>query len=84
MEEGIGDVELVGRPLPGCDDGEDSANRSWFHHRSECLAKINTGALQITAEYPSCLVSLEGAVGSKLVSKHPLAGDYLDTRWTIH
>jgi hypothetical protein len=61
VEEGILDVELMDRPVPGEGEGEDGANSGELDDGTEGLVVIHSGALG--------LVAVEGAVRGKLVAK---------------
>jgi hypothetical protein len=75
VKKSIGHIELMCRPVPRGDDGEDDADRGWLHHRRECLAKVNAGALIEPSDDPTSFVTLERAIRVHLMFEDPFAGD---------
>jgi hypothetical protein len=69
VEEGILDVELVDRPVPGEGDEEDGANSGKLDDGAEGLVVVHSGALVEAPKDPTGLVAVEGAVRGKLVVK---------------
>jgi hypothetical protein len=76
VEEGVLDVELMGRPVLG----EDGSNTGKLDDGVEVYSE----ALGEAPEDPSGLVEVEGAVQGHIVAKEPLAGDYVGAWWTRH
>ena len=77
MQEGVGDVELMCRPVLAGDEHEHGADCRWFDHRRERLLEVDAGSLMKATDNPPGFVTLEGAVGVQFVLEHPLAGDDL-------
>ena len=75
MEERVGNVELVSRPLLAGDEGQDGANGGGLHDGRERLSKVDARALGVAPDDPACFVALERAICSELVLVHPFAGD---------
>jgi hypothetical protein len=75
VEKSILHVELLNRPVTANSNGEHRAHGGRFHNRAERLIVVHTGALSETPEDPMSFVAIEGAIGAKLVSENPLAGD---------
>jgi hypothetical protein len=82
MEEGVLDVDLVDRPVPG--EGEDDADGSKLDDGAEGLIVDHYRALGEAPKDPAGLVAVEGAIQSQLVAKEPLAGDHIGVGWTWH
>jgi hypothetical protein len=59
VEERVGDVELMCRPLLRGDESEHCSDGSELNNRGEGLIEIHPRALNIPANDPSCLVPLE-------------------------
>jgi hypothetical protein len=79
MEEGILNIELMDRPVPGEGEGEgeDSANGGEVDDGAEGLIVVHSGALGEAPKDPTGLVAIEGASRCQLVAKEPLAGDHV-------
>jgi hypothetical protein len=75
MEKSVLHIELLNRLVMGNSNGEYRAHSGWCHNRAERLIIVHTGALSETPEDPTSLVTIEGAVGTKLVGEDPFAGD---------
>jgi hypothetical protein len=58
MEEGVLNVELMNRLVPGVSQGENGANCGWFDDRAECLVVIHAGPLGEATKDPTGLISL--------------------------
>jgi hypothetical protein len=69
VEEGILDVELMDRPVPGEGKGEDSANSGELDDEAEGLVVVHARALGEAPKDPTGLVAVEGAIRGKLVAK---------------
>jgi hypothetical protein len=69
MEEGILDVKLMDRPVPGEGEGEDGANSGELDDGAEGLIIVHSGALGEAPKDPTGLVAVEGAVRGMLVAK---------------
>jgi hypothetical protein len=80
VEEGVLDVELMGRPVLG----EDDSNTGKLDNGVEGLVVVHSEALGEAPEDPSGLVEVEGAVQGHIVAKEPLVGDYVGAWWTRH
>jgi hypothetical protein len=65
MKEGVLDVELVDRPVPG----EDGADGGELDDGAEDLVVVHTGTLGETPKGPAGLVAVKGAIRSQLVLK---------------
>jgi hypothetical protein len=81
MQEGILYIKLVHGPLPGQCQGENCANHSWLHYRTERLKEIHTWALGEAPKNPACLVPLQCPVCMELVLENPLACHHVGMRW---
>jgi hypothetical protein len=64
MEEGILDIELMDRPVPGEGEGEDDANDSEHDDGDEGLVVVHSRAL---SEAPKDPTGLEGVIRCQLV-----------------
>lgn len=84
LEEGIRDIQLVGRPPLGRDDGEDGADHGRLDDGCEHLPKVDAGSLVEATDDPSCLIALEGAVRPELVFEYPLPGDDSTAGGAVH
>jgi hypothetical protein len=84
VEEGILDVELMDRPVPGEGEGEDGANSGELDDEAEGLVVVYSGALGEAPKDPTGLVAVEGVVRGKLVAEEPLANDHVGAWWTRH
>jgi hypothetical protein len=84
MEEGILDVELMDRPVPGEGEGEDDTDGGEVDDKAEGLIIVHSGALGEASKDLAGLVAVEGAVRSQLVAKEPLVGDHIGAGWTRH
>jgi hypothetical protein len=84
VEEGILDVELMDRPVPGEGEGEDDANDGELDDEAEGLVVVHSRTLGEAPKDPTGLVAVEGAVRGQLVAKEPLAGDHVRAWWTRH
>jgi hypothetical protein len=73
MKEGILDVQLVDRPVPG----EDDADGGELDDGAEGLIVVHAGSLGEAPKNPAGLVAIEGAIRSQLVAKEPLASDHI-------
>jgi hypothetical protein len=62
MEEGVPDVELMDRPVPGKGEGEDRANIGELDDMAEGLTVVHSGALGKAVKDPTGLVAIEGVV----------------------
>jgi hypothetical protein len=62
VEEGILDVELMDRPVPGEGEGEDDANGGELDDGAEGLVVVHSGALGEALKDPTGLIAVEGAV----------------------
>jgi hypothetical protein len=71
VEEGILDVELMDRPVPG--EGEDCSNDDEHDDGAEGLVVVHSGALGEAPKDPTDLIEVEGAIRGQLVAKEPLA-----------
>jgi hypothetical protein len=80
--EGILDIELMDRPVPGEGEGEDGSNGGELDDEAEGLVVVHSGALGEAPKDPTGLVAVEGAVRSHLVAKEPLFGDHVGVWWT--
>jgi hypothetical protein len=84
VEEGILDVELMDRPIPGEGEGEDGLNGGELDDEAEGFIVVHTGALGEASKDPTDLVVVEGAVRGQLVAKEPLVSDHVGAWWTRH
>jgi hypothetical protein len=84
MEEGILDVELMDRPIPGEGEGEDGVNSGELDDGAKGLVVVDSGALGEAPKDPTSLVAVEGAVRGQLVAKESLAGDHVGVWSTRH
>jgi hypothetical protein len=84
MKEGILDIELMDRPVPGEGEGEDGENGGELDDGVESLVVVHTRALGEAPKYPVGLVAVERVVRGQLVVKEPLAGDHNGARRTRH
>jgi hypothetical protein len=75
VEKSVLHVELLNRSVTGNSNGEHRAHGGRFHNRAERLIVVHIRALSETPEDPTSLVSIQGAVGAKLVGEKSLAGD---------
>jgi hypothetical protein len=75
MQERILDIELMHRPLPGCSEGEDHANRGWLDHWRKGLIEVDSRMLVEAANNPSCFPAFENAIVTELVPKYPFTVD---------
>jgi hypothetical protein len=69
MKEGVLDIELVDRPIPG----EDDADGGELDDRAEGLIVVHAEALGEAPKNPASLVAVQGAIRSQFVAKEPLA-----------
>jgi hypothetical protein len=53
VQESVGDVELVGRPLLVRDETQDGADRRRLDDGGESLPKIDAGSLAVTTDNPT-------------------------------
>jgi hypothetical protein len=84
MKEGVLDVELVDRPVPGEGEGEDGADGGELDDGAEGLIVVHAGALGEAPKNPAGLVAVEGAIRSQLVAKEPLVSDHIGVGRTWH
>jgi hypothetical protein len=84
MKEGVLDVELVDRPVPGEGEGEDSVDGGELDDEAESLIVVHAGSLGETPKNLASLVAVEGAIRSQFVVKKPLASDHIGTGRTWH
>jgi hypothetical protein len=82
VEEGILDVELMDRLVPGEGEGEDSSNGGELDNGAEGLVVVHSEALDEAPNDPTGFVAVEGVVRGQLVAKKPLAGDHVGAWWT--
>jgi hypothetical protein len=75
VQERVGNVELMCRPVLHGDEREHGPNRRRFDDRGERFAEVQARALRVTAQDPPCLVLVECVVGVELGLEDPLAGD---------
>jgi hypothetical protein len=80
MKEGVLDIELVDRPIPG----EDDADGGELDDRAEGLIVVHAEALGEAPKNPASLVAVEGAIRSQLVAKEPLASGHIGAGRTWH
>jgi hypothetical protein len=69
MKEGVLDIELMDRPVPGEGEGEDDADGGELDDGAEGVVVVHTGALGETPKDPTGKVAVEGAIRSQLVTK---------------
>jgi hypothetical protein len=69
VEEGILDVKLMDRPVPGEGEGEYGANSGELDDGAEGLVVVHSGALGEAPKDLTGLVAVEGAVRGKLVAE---------------
>ena len=62
-------------------EGQDGANGSWLHHRTEHVGEVDTGTLGKATNDPACFIALEGPVGAVLVPEDPFASNGMSVRW---
>jgi hypothetical protein len=74
VEEGILDIELMDRPVPGEGEGENGSNGGKLDDGAEDLIVVHSGALGEAPKDPTGLIAVEGAVRGQLVAKNPLVG----------
>ena len=79
MEKCVGHIELACWPPESYNKSEYGADCGRLHHWSKCLAEVDAQGLCEAAHDPSCLVSLEAAIGMKFVLEDPFAGDDVGT-----
>jgi hypothetical protein len=84
MKEGVLDVELVDRRVPGEGEGEDGADGGELDDGAEGLIVVHAGALGEAPKNPVGLVAVEGAIRSQLVAKEPLVSDHIGAGRTWH
>jgi hypothetical protein len=84
MKEGVLDVELVDRPVPGEGKGEDGADGGELDDRTEGLIVVHAGSLGEALKNPAGLVAVKGAIRSQLVAKEPLASDHISVGQAWH
>jgi hypothetical protein len=84
VEEGILDIELMDRPVPGEGEGEDGADDGELDDGVESLVVVHSEALGEAPKDPTSLVAVQGAVQGRLVAKEPLVGDHVGVWWTRH
>jgi hypothetical protein len=84
MKEGILDVELVDRPVPGEGEGEDDADGGELDDGAEGLIVVHAVSLGEAPKNPAGLVAIEGAIRSQLVAKEPLASDHIGAGRALH
>jgi hypothetical protein len=73
MEKGVLDIELMDYTMARDCKRKHSTNSSRLDNGTECLTKINPGALRVTTNHPSGLVALERTVWVVFDLEHPLA-----------
>jgi hypothetical protein len=73
MEEGILDVELMDRPVPGECEGEDGSNGGELDDGDEVLVVVHFGALGEDPKDPTGLVAVEGPFEVSLWRKSHLS-----------
>lgn len=79
MKKGIGNIELLRRPLLGRGDSEHNADDGRFDDQRERLTEIHTNTLGEAMNNPSCLVAIERAIWIEFVREDPLCGDNVGT-----
>jgi hypothetical protein len=84
VEEGVRDVELVDRPVPGHRQGQNSPDGGRLDHRTEGLVEVDPRALSEAPEHIAGLVPLQGPIGVQLQLEDPLPGDHIGTRGSRH
>jgi hypothetical protein len=62
MKEGVLDIELVDRPVPGEGGGEDGVGGGEHDDGAEGLIVVHTGALGEAPKNPAGLVAVKGAI----------------------
>jgi hypothetical protein len=62
MKEGVLDVELVDRPIPGEGEEEDGADGGELDDWAESLIVVHAGSLGESPKNPASLVAVEGAI----------------------
>jgi hypothetical protein len=77
VEEGILDIELMNRAVPGAGEGENDPNGRELDDGAEGLVVVDFGALGEAPKDPTGLVVVERAIQGQLVAKNPLAGDHV-------
>jgi hypothetical protein len=82
MKEGVLNVELMERPVPGEGEGEHDANDGELDGGAKSLIVVYTRALAKAPKDLAGLVAVEGAVRRQLVAKDPLTGDHIGVRRT--
>jgi hypothetical protein len=75
MQKGVGDVELIHRPVLVGSDCEHCSNGARLDHRCKGLAEINSSTPGKPAHHSSCLVLFKAAVGPEFVFENPLPGN---------
>jgi hypothetical protein len=58
VEEGVGDIELLGGPATGRSNGENHLDRRQLHDGSEGFVEVDAGALSESPNHPTSLVYL--------------------------
>ena len=78
-KEGVFDIQLMHMALLSCDKTKDNQDYCRFDHQAKSLAIIHVGLLTETMNFPSFLVTCQGAIEMQFMSKHPLLGEHIDT-----
>jgi hypothetical protein len=83
VEEGVGDIELLGGPATGRSNGENHLDRRQLHDGSEGFVEVDAGALSESPNHPTSLVPFQSAFGVKFMLEHPFAGHDVGARRSI-
>ena len=81
MKKSIFYIELMNRPGRRNSKTENNSNSAGFNNWRESLIIVNPRLLRKTPTDPTSLVTCKRAIRMKFVSKNPLAGDDIGTRW---
>jgi hypothetical protein len=74
MKERVGHVQLMGRPVLGGNQCEDSTDGGRLDDWGKSFPKVVSRALVITSHDPPSFVTLESTIGVELLLEDPLAG----------
>jgi len=77
LKEGILDVKLMNRPIPGVSYSEDRADSGRFDNRTEGFIVVNTGALSEATKNPTSFVSLQRTISVEFMFENPFSGDHV-------
>jgi hypothetical protein len=78
MQEGVRDIQLLGRPTFACNQCQNCPDGDWLYHWRESLAEIYAGTLRESTHYPASFVSLQGPVRMKFVLEDPFPRHHMN------